>query len=285
MKNAMIYHWWTETCLRAKEDLFNPIIHSIATVRNYNTEVAIYVISLSCVDWGNYPEILKFKVINKKPLFEENLGYQNKLMSRVFDIVDVSERIDEEEILFCDSDVFWLEDPFPLMNKNDLFNCNKNNGIFYYNKNREKAMTFIREWQSDVENTVKDANFRSRLLEKMQFSQTFKVHDELIVRYTQSRLPEMCVPVPLRENNIIFTPICNPKNLHVIRAFVGKKDRLRIAMSIKEIGSAIENVLGPIRGYDGKYSIREITTKKAVYDLCSEGNSQRALDYCLSKIC
>ena len=286
MKNAIVYHWWTESCVFVKDDLFNPILYSIATIRRHNQEVPIYVINLSPeAEWGVYPKTLNFNVLNKHSKFTKNSGYQNNLMSRVFDIIEVAQTIEEEDILFNDSDVFWIKDPFPLMNDTKVFNCNQNNGVFYYNKHSIEAMNFIREWQHDTHRTVNDPDFRSKLLHDMQFASNFKIHDELIMRYTQKRLPDSYRPVPMKENNIIFTPITDPKNLHIIRAFVGKKDRLRVALSIKEIAEAIENVLGQILPKKDKYSVKDLITRKAIIDLCSDGDADRALNYCLSKIC
>ncbi len=289
MSTALIYHWWTE-CDRAEDDVSNPLIFSIASVRAYNKFIPIYVINLSSkrIDWGVYPKKLNFKVYNKKSKFPENSYYQSKLMSRVFDINEVSRLIPESDILFCDSDVFWIKDPLPLMNEMSLFNCNSNNGVFYYRKTSKAAMNFLLEWQRDIDKTINNHEFRIEILSNFGFSLNFNIHDELVMRYTQLRHFDLYESIPLVENNIIFTPIVDPKNVHIIRAFVGMQNRLKVAKYIQEVNQSIKEGLGSTDDHasaDQVYPLKDVTLKEVIKLFCTTGNEERAINYCLSKLC
>ena len=290
--NAIIFHWWNDLIDNVEKDFFNPIILSIACIRYFDKAISIYVIDLSdnYIDWLDYSNKLNFKIIKKSKRFQSHVNFNEKSMSRIWDISEVADYIPEENIIFNDVDVFWIKNPFPLQNSWEKFNCNRNNGVFYFSKNSKLAYKFIELWKERNLLVMYNEYFRDKFYKRIKFPYSFKTHDELVCRSIIEDNPELNTPIHMSENSIIFSPVFNPKNIHFIRAFCGTENRISIILSIKEIKNMIESVLG----YDfyGKnivkktFSVHEITKRNVIKYLCSfGGNYEKAINYGVGKIC
>ena len=137
---CLIYHYWNDEIEDVLFDKFNPILCSIAMLRSVNDNIDVLVLDRSEKNhnWSKYENLLNFSVVKIKKRFKKNKGYCSDSFSRIFDITDVLLYKKCETILFNDTDVFWINDPLPLFNfqnpvNKKYFNCNKNNGVFYFN--------------------------------------------------------------------------------------------------------------------------------------------------------
>ena len=125
---AIVYHYWNDGDFAIFEDLQNPVLVSIATLRGHDKNIPIYVIDASDnpKDWDVFPEILNFKVFKQTPTIPlvntPGLGLYRgkdiigsyKLLSRPFDIDAISKIVDEEILVHVESDIFWLRPLLPI---------------------------------------------------------------------------------------------------------------------------------------------------------------------------
>jgi hypothetical protein len=196
---AMIYHWWNDSGLPVVEDMANPVILSIITVRHFHKDLPIYVLDISETlnDWGEFPSILNFEVV-KRSAPKEVLNHFKlaKGTSRIWDITWMADQIESNKIIFCDSDIFWIDPVFPLLGfdadpKFETFHCGMNNGFFYYDKTSFAS--------NEVWGKVKDiAEERDDF-----FSDRRLLQDERIFRRV-IETTDFFTPVSFKENNIIF---------------------------------------------------------------------------------
>jgi hypothetical protein len=115
---AIIYHWWSDNDAPVVNNLSDPVIFSIIGVRHFHKDIPIYVLDVSQTDkeWQNYPDLLNFEVIKRPaPLKKLKSLKLQPVASRIWDINWLSNRIAENKIIFCDSDVFWTNPIFPLI--------------------------------------------------------------------------------------------------------------------------------------------------------------------------
>lgn len=257
MKNlAIIYHWWSYKNVEVIKDLSNPIIFSIATVRHFHKHLPIYVLDVSDGDndWGDYPFLLNFFVIKKNSYFKNILGFKTKKISRIWDISNFANEIREENIIFSDCDIFWVNKIFPLLGLNndpnlDKFHCNKNNGIFYYRKNSHNSKEVYRLWKKTVVDCIESIEFFNSYRKRIGWGQHTYLHDELIIRTVMEDYPDLFVPVDGCENNIIYSNrSCEIKNIHAIKKFTGDQ-RGKILGLIKELREIIKplNINFPLK--------------------------------------
>jgi hypothetical protein len=177
---AVIYHYWKDNrdATPCYQDLANPVVVSIATLRFHHPTVPVYVIDISDRpgDWGPFPNILRFKVIRQAPslpLYYKgthdhrdqslNISYNTfKYCSSTFDVTGLADTITQDTILFSDSDIFYLKHLNPL--PKDRFCCRSGFvGYYYYNKTVLKVRKFIELWKACIIKGITDLAYRSVL--------------------------------------------------------------------------------------------------------------------------
>jgi hypothetical protein len=171
---AVIYHHHSQHKL-VGEDLTNPIVFSIASFRKYEPHANIYVHSNSYHEWGKYPDLLNFKVIEREPKkldyseaneFPGRTNYSSITLSQVFDVHDLATEVKESKILYSDSDVFWIKKPFPLMyeeHMDKMCMCSSNTGLYYFNKESKATQGFYKMWKGLILNACEDISLREKL--------------------------------------------------------------------------------------------------------------------------
>ena len=195
MNSAFIYHWWAEKPEdgHGNEDgppytnLRTPIVPSIATLRAQNKDIPIYVLDGTNfdVDWGEFPEVLNFKVVKFEQTLKEyshRPGWRH--LSRIFDLQTFHKEIPEDIIVYGDSDVFWFNDPLPLMSNPDKFCCDcYNTGYFYYNENSEAVKHFFEVFNNNVMKSLNNEDFREEVWSCRNQRYWYFVLDEAIIEY------------------------------------------------------------------------------------------------------
>jgi hypothetical protein len=234
-----------------------PIVLSIATLRAHNEDVPIVVMDLSDSpqDWEDYPSKLRFKVEKVNPYLQINLqryGFKPTphhgvgltetkpidlhMMSRPFDYWKCGERQPQNKILGCDSDIFWLKNPFPLIEEKHnfipQFVVDGNLGLFYYDKRSKKAQATGKLWMALCLQAIYDPNFREELIEVTPHYPT--IIDEMVMNWAIAT--EMSEPKP--------TPTWENFHISGFRSYVSVED---IKTKIKNV-HCLYSITGPQRG-------------------------------------
>jgi hypothetical protein len=195
LSHAVVYHIWGEEGSPDPGTNLNvPVIPSIATLRNVNPTIPIYVLdgSQRSQHWGRLPLHLGFKVIPIQFFlnrYRDRKGWKH--LSRLFDLHRVD--IPEDVLLYCDTDVFWAADPLPLHGDPSLFCFDKfNTGFFYYDKRAPLVQQFFEIFEAYAVTALNDEIFR---IVQRQFNQWEKewyfVYDETLLAYMHAKHREL----------------------------------------------------------------------------------------------
>jgi hypothetical protein len=186
MKTALVYHWWADPLDRIpQENLRVPIIQSIATFRQVDKETPIYILnsSINRQDWRNLALDYDFKIIDITPTlqrYEDKPGWQH--LSRLFDLEKID--IEEDVIVYSDSDIFWFEPLLPLAKDSNKFCFNgTNSGFFYYNKKSPIVEKFFELFKAYTITALNDDNFRVIQRQFSEYLGWYYVLDETILQY------------------------------------------------------------------------------------------------------
>tara|TARA_Y100000034_G_scaffold43496_3_gene53074 strand:+ start:7139 stop:8209 length:1071 start_codon:yes stop_codon:yes gene_type:complete len=280
MDHVMLYHWWGSGG-KVAHNMKIPIILSIATVRAHNKDISIVVMDLSEgeQDWEDYPKKLNFKLerINHYlPIDIKRYGFKKTpwhgigeteskpvdlhMMSRPFDFLKCAERQPENKIIGCDSDIFWLRDPLPLILEEEHWDHNGfipnfvvdgNLGLFYYDKRSEQAQMVGKMWMAFCLQALYDATFRKEIIKITPHYPI--IIDELIMNWAIAKGVANPTPTPKWENFHIsgfrsYAPIediqSKVKNCHCLLSITGP-ERGRFCQVVKEFYDPISTVLSP----------------------------------------
>lgn len=230
----VIYHWWCDNLnTKPYQDTRSPIVASIACLRTHCPNVNITVLDASCQmrsksDWGEFPELLNFNIEQCVPFIKKhhiNLWkktYKKKdticdlrLASRIWDIENYAKKLEENKILFLDSDVFCVSNPFPNLikhhNSDDFFCLNNNTGVWLYNKSNESDI-FFDIWKAVTSRIlIGDTKFFKEVKKETKYK-SFKFNDEMTYLYIAKK----------------YTGIkgCLSPNFNFIITHLGHDDRL-----------------------------------------------------------
>lgn len=260
---AFFYYFWQSPHCNVWENRSHPIICSIATLRYFCRRAPIYVIDVSHdAYWGSFPQQLKFTVIPRKH-FLSNWTLPNGspidsidsfgalVFSKVFDVYAASLQIPENRIVVCDTDVFWLADPFPFQYHNGFCMDGGNSGFWYYHKDDLLYMGILMshlfgsivspEMAKHIRNTVATDTGRN--------ADDFWFLEETVMRYVCSRIPgynrlsheEHFIVHHFNRDNLDLNDI---KNVHVM-SYAVNGDRLSFISQLREIVNAMKKVLTP----------------------------------------
>lgn len=248
----VVYHWWCDNPeIKPYQDMNNPVVPSIVTLRSHNKNIPISVLDLSCdpQDWGCFPELLNFQVVRWTPRLDLSLHKSSRLCSRVWDVSEYVNQIKNNEIIFTDSDIFWLKNPLPLTKSTEKFNCSSNTGVWYFNKNSAIAKEVFRTWKFIISRIlIGDKEFFDEMCMKVYTAIDTPFQDEVAFGYLITQYPHLYSPVAFNENYMIYRLMNNDpllesvKCLHGLGAVLGSKRGL-ICLVLKELRDSIKKVL------------------------------------------
>lgn len=253
MRNLVLFHYWSESPIRAWDDGKNPVIHAIAAIRGSNKNCSIDVIDVSehANDYGTYPESLGFVVHRKRPtirFYNRSLLSPDrfKLCSRISDIESHARNFDGT-VLFSDADVFWLKDPFPPIENPSKFCCREDNsGVFYYSPTSPDAVAFLSLWKSQIAKGLADSKFFGKVAAIYRPNADI-YQDEAVLVYMnvimKSQIQQYFQPIGFAENycreiDIFGRVLPDIKALH-LQFFHWGFERAKVACSISEIHDLI----------------------------------------------
>ena len=267
-QNAVFYHMWSEP---HEGDVFNnirtPVVLSIATLRACNPKIPIYVFDntrdhesfSNPSNWGGFESILNFKVIEDKFFYKSasNRIAGWKHLSRIPDIHYGAERfgVQVENIIYSDTDVFWLQNPMPLDKPTNKFCFDAwNSGFYYYNKKSANTKDgFMDVFKSYTSAAIYSTEVRKLMKKHIGYDEWYGVWDEMILTYMFHNHPELFHRIENEEHGVAGrmdrTNIDKMKMIHFNGVFVPNEvtgqDHCRGLMCIifKEYWRRINKVL------------------------------------------
>lgn len=261
MSNLAVIYYTYHHDSEPWKDLAYPVVLSIATTRAACSEAGIYLIDASDQEnnWSHWPNLLNFQVIRKQAyLKERNVSFQTtlqanrtsdhaiKLVSRVLDIYELSQSVTEQVVMCCDSDVFWVEPILPLECDLNKFCCNRNSGIWYFDRTSSMAWEFFNAWRHVLLLGTQDAKLRKQV-------ETFNAHNtfmcESALRYVLNMpyFKQMTSEIERTENFVLNDKSAvnfkkGVKNVHLMWGKWGK-NRGQAAKMFKEVKKNILKVM------------------------------------------
>lgn len=204
---TVVYHWWATNAEKPHySNLAHPVLLSIATLRAVNPTIPIKVIDCSGSwmdeDWLHFKNKLDFSVsygIFELDRYSHIKGY--KLLSRLFDV-----RVHQTSpVIYCDSDVFWLRDPLPLLGDSTRFCFDGfNSGFFYYDPASFKVKEMFEIFDAYTITALSDQTFCNHIKEVTAYDDWPYIWDETIMTYmTQTGLDHLFDIVPREEHGLI----------------------------------------------------------------------------------
>lgn len=206
MNKAIVYHWWDSYEESPIKNLRVPIIPSIATLRGRNPHIPIYVLDCSQrqFDWLYFPDKLGFQVVP----WRTTLSYYPpkhavEYLSRMADIRQFARQIPQDEIIYCDSDVFWITDPLPLLGTPDLFCSNRhNNGFFYFDKTSLACQKFFDLYNAYALTSLNDKRIRKGIVASRGINANTTSFDEVLTDYIYEMHQAVTCQIPKEEHGL-----------------------------------------------------------------------------------
>lgn len=261
-KLAVMYlHWQAPG--KVVQNVGNPVVPSIATVRYFQPKVPIYVVDLSdCEpDWEKYPEKFNFTVIRKTPFLEgwplpepqpsvktfpKYMPY--RLLSKPFDALQVAHQLPEQRFLVSDTDIYWVKSLLPLPGDPRKFRSRANSGLFAFHK---EETTFMGKWLSTIMQAIIDPNTMHSIHKQSSCGQEHFLEETVLRGLAQLPQKEyVWTPMPPEENYFTWGNRCNPsqiKALHVLGTYCSqlKQDRIEVIYQIQELFDIFEQMFTP----------------------------------------
>ena len=245
MKDTVfVYIWWNDDGVPVWNDMACPIIPAIATLRAVESILPIHVLDMSdgVTEWGRYPAKLGFEVYrwhqawSTLPLVSSRI---RKLCDRFTAVYQHAAMIPQTKLICCDSDIFWVQSPFP-MDIMSVHGNRHNNGFFALNKLFDRYDEFMNDLMKTTLNSLLDREFRSEVM-LSYYVPTF--NDEAVWCYVLTKFPHLWEELPLSYNCVdVGQP--DARNFHFCSQKWGNRRGL-FAIAIKEFHKRLLEVLSP----------------------------------------
>lgn len=237
-----------------------PLMHSIACLKAHG-DYKVYVLDCSPHnnDWHTWEAYLGFQTIKHSCRMNhasiKNLLVSNQtravlqVISRPWDIFDFANTINEQCIVHCDTDLFWISQPFPFEGNPEKLCCSWNTGLFYFNKQSDKVKKAVELWKAYISLAMTDKSFYNTLVNKFNDYQSLHLQEEMVFRYIQDALVELGLSEKLSEaenfslcleNKKVIPYNYEPNFIKAIHLRNGPKDT--ICQDIFEINRLIKTV-------------------------------------------
>ena len=205
---TVYYHHWIG---QEEKPIYNnlrvPIVLSIATLRAVNPNVPIVVFedisnNPHPEDWAHFPDKLNFEVRQIPFYLSKNYSWAkgNRFLSRIFDLRRHAFDVGWGETIYCDSDVFWLQDPLPLACNSDRF-CfdGYNTGYFYYRPSKTMDQ-FFELFEAYTIVALNNEVIREMLKTYVGYELWHDVWDEMTLTYIAHQHSDLIQRIPAVEH-------------------------------------------------------------------------------------
>lgn len=263
MDNAALIYSFRRWCPGPVwDDIYLPIMPSIASFRAFDTKTAVYVIDSTDheTDWGDWPRKLNFTVLRRPHAFrpfdgmcqaeynESGLSIFWNLLSKPLDVYETVLELPHEVFMVSDADVFFIKDPWPLHDDpTQNFVCGTNTGFYYFHKYKPATAQVFETWAA----LCALALTHPRIRKKVQVKHLKVVQEESIYWYMlRCHAHRLYLKHIYKYENFEARNLPQDKGydhtlikmLHVCDSF-GRDYRARTAMIIKEVRDVISQVL------------------------------------------
>lgn len=201
-----VYHCWSEHDEQEPyKNVRTPVVLSIATLRA-TSQIPITVLDMTEreTDWDHFPDTLNFKVIRKQFSLTSDANHVKgyKHLSRIFDVHDWAlENNIKSTVVYCDSDVFFLKDPFPLQAQNSHFCWDGwNTGFFYFNPEGLYYKSFYELFCKYTKEAIYSEVLRQEMKGFVGYDDWYGVWDEMVLGYMKNKHPEVFDLTPIAEH-------------------------------------------------------------------------------------
>ncbi len=199
----VVYHWWSDNPNKPECNLSQPVILSIATLRAYSdVPVTILDASICDINWGEYPSLLNFTV-NKSSLYLEKYkhlvpGYAQ--LSRIYDIKRYADQC--PKLMYVDSDVFFLRNPFPTVHTGNKFSWDGwNTGLFYCDWSSTLVHEFYEFFDHLTISAIYSESIRKVCKKSINYDAWYGVWDEMILGHMRDEKPDLFDFIPPQEHS------------------------------------------------------------------------------------
>lgn len=205
-EHLIIYHCWSEPNEPAPfQNVRTPIVLSIATLRaTTNAPIVVLDMTGQDTDWGHFPEKLNFSIERKQFALEKYSalvkGYKH--LSRIFDIHEwATINAQNKTIIYCDSDIFFAKDPFPLNGKTSKFCWDGwNTGFFYFQQSSNYYNQFYNLFEQYTKEAIDSEGARKQMKQFVGYDDWYGVWDEMVLGYMKEKHPDVFDIIPANEH-------------------------------------------------------------------------------------
>lgn len=261
MRHALVYYYWSETPCNIWQDKANPIVLSIASFRSFDLDTKIYVIDVSKHNvWWDYIDLrLDFQIIKREPLLrkllkklphEFDIKYCLEHLSRPSAIYDFVVAIPEEVIVCSDSDVFWINSPFPLEgNYHEKFCVSHNNGLCYFETRAPMVNKAFHLWTSMCSHACTSGHF-GHIVTSANHNKNLT--DKSVLQFARTNYPELFCKTSFYEDYKVwaladkYADPTKARNIHVGKGGLhfGDSQKALAGLYIREIRDRLMITLG-----------------------------------------
>jgi hypothetical protein len=201
-----VYHCWSEPHEPSSyKNARTPVVASIATLRA-TSDIPIVVLDMTGeeTDWGRFPAKLNFQIERRSFYLSQYkelvTGYKH--LSRIFDIEKwSSENAKEKTIIYCDSDIFFFKNPFPLAVATDKFCWDGwNTGFFYFKQNDVTYKKFYSLFEKYTLEAIFAESVRQDMKKFVGYDDWYGVWDEMVLGYMKNQHPDVFNTIPNTEH-------------------------------------------------------------------------------------
>jgi hypothetical protein len=195
--NTVVYHCW----FNAKEaaphcNLRTPTVLSIASLRSvFDGPVHVIDLSEQDNDWAHFPDKLKFTVNRRRgtyaPYARQVPGWRH--LSRIPDVHRWALGNRVHDVIYSDTDVFWLKAPAAVSPHFGFDGFNSG----FYGYQPEKAEEFITLFERYTLEAIGSVERRAKLRTNRSYDSWYGVWDEMILIEMVKKHPalfEICPP-------------------------------------------------------------------------------------------
>ena len=259
---VFIYHWYNDRPGHLWQPHV-PLLFSIACLRHFCTDPVIVIdLSRHHNRWENYPVLLDFKVVamashlettlERENFFEKRGGipFHHRMCSKPWDIQRAALHTPQDQVVFCDADLFWIQPPEPFYGDWNYFNCSGNTGLFYYRQSSPTAHNVLDRWQAFTSLAYTDQRYAERLMQEASAVYlSDHLHDEILYNAMTANNPAGTCQIDAGENLSVGVtdgclnwqefPTRKIKALHLRDRTVDGKSKMSYALRILEINRVL----------------------------------------------
>lgn len=267
MSQALVYYYFNDFGSTAYDDLQNPVVLSIASFRKFDKTTPVYVIDVSDQEqeWLHFPKKLGFELFRQNNALKhcenvvvipENTLLNLPRLAKPLDVFELSLYCNQEVIMMCDADLFFMKSPFPLGCDFSKNFCS-GNGFCYFEKSSLNTQKIFETWGNLCLAAAINPLMQTRIIETIRNGSRGRprfLNENTCWKYLQHKYVYSIEELSVYENFPVFHMGNNTaydsskiKCLHLshkrTRCQITRKKRARFVLYFEELKEIIMEVL------------------------------------------